>query len=181
MADPANLYAPPTAELTEPAASRSAFFAVSPLKLVVMSTATFGIYEMWWSYQNWRSFKLRGEKLNPPLRGLFAGFTNFSLFHRLRDDAARAGLVVSFAPTAWALAYLLLLSAWRLPDPTGTLLSVLTVVPLLAANSLALRLNDRLTPELRISAPWTALNVVGSLLGLVIWGVAAWASFQPQE
>jgi len=142
-----NVYAPPTAELVDPAPARSAFFAVSPLELVVMSTATFGIYEIWWSYQNWRVYQSRGEKLNAALRGFFANFTNFPLFGRLRD--------------------------------AGTVLGFFSCVPLVAANSVALRLNERLTPDRRISAPWTPLDLAGSLLGLTLWGFAIWASFFP--
>ncbi|HEU4430225.1 MAG TPA: hypothetical protein VFT98_15805 [Myxococcota bacterium] len=180
MADLPNAYAPPAAELIDPAPARSAFFAVSPLKLVVMSTATFGIYEIWWSYQNWRVYKSRGEKLNAALRGFFANFTNFALFGRLRDEAARVGVAVSFAPTAWALAYFLLVLMWRLPDPAGTVIGFFSCVPLLAANSVTLRLNGRLTPELPISAPWAPLDVAGALLGLGLWSFAIWAAFFPE-
>ena len=38
-----------------------AFFAVSPLKLIVMSTATLGIYELYWFYKNWKLIKQRTE------------------------------------------------------------------------------------------------------------------------
>ena len=35
------------------------FFPVSGLKLVVMSTVTFGLYEIYWFYQNWWLVKQR--------------------------------------------------------------------------------------------------------------------------
>jgi hypothetical protein len=38
------------------------FFPVSPLKLVVMSTVTFGIYELYWFYQNWKLVKHRTRR-----------------------------------------------------------------------------------------------------------------------
>jgi hypothetical protein len=56
------------------------FFDVSILKLVVMSTVTFNLYQIYWFYKNWRLAKERGENVIPLLRTLFAVLFAYSLF-----------------------------------------------------------------------------------------------------
>jgi hypothetical protein len=43
--------------------SQAPYFAVSLLKLTVMSVCTFGIYELYWFYKNWRLIMER-EKID---------------------------------------------------------------------------------------------------------------------
>lgn len=45
----------------------SVFFAVSPLKLVVMSVVTFGLYELFWFYKNWHYVVEHTDKTEFPL------------------------------------------------------------------------------------------------------------------
>ena len=48
------------------------FLAVSPVKFVAMSLCTFSLYEMYWSYKNWRIIKDRdGSKIMPFWRAFF--------------------------------------------------------------------------------------------------------------
>ena len=60
-----NLYAPSTAHVEDVRpiafAATPPFFAVSLLKLTVLSLCTFGVYELFWFYRNWRLIKLREE------------------------------------------------------------------------------------------------------------------------
>ena len=51
-----NIYAPPRAVVSDPppaAGAETPFFAVSPLKLVIMSLGTLTFYQLFWIYQNW--------------------------------------------------------------------------------------------------------------------------------
>src|SRR5581483_11977647 len=52
----------------------SVFFYVSPLKLVVMSIATFGLYELFWFYKNWYYVNEHtNHAVWPLMRSIFRG------------------------------------------------------------------------------------------------------------
>jgi hypothetical protein len=52
-----NLYAPPKAVVADAGWIKNGkdvcFFAVSPLKLVVLSVCTLGFYQVYWFYKHW--------------------------------------------------------------------------------------------------------------------------------
>jgi hypothetical protein len=51
------------------------FLPASPLKLVVMSLCTFGLYELYWFYMNWNLLKQRhNSDISPFWRAFFAIF-----------------------------------------------------------------------------------------------------------
>src|SRR5580698_7122097 len=68
---------------------RVVFFPVSPLKLVVMSTVTFGLYEVYWFYQNWKLIKQRtGLNIMPFWRAVFGVLFCYPFFREVEDAAA---------------------------------------------------------------------------------------------
>ena len=49
-----------------PAATAPPYFSVATHKFVAMSICTFGIYELYWFYQTWKTMRdATGEKLSP--------------------------------------------------------------------------------------------------------------------
>src|SRR5690349_17919588 len=63
---------PPIGPASSLPTGQPAFFPVSPVKLVVMSTFTFGIYELYWFYRNWKLIKQRtGASITPFWRAFF--------------------------------------------------------------------------------------------------------------
>src|SRR5687768_6989550 len=87
-----NPYAPPKAavgDLASGAGQEAVFFAVSCTKLALMSLATFGLYQLYWSYKNWQCVaRLNDEKLNAPIRAFFYTLTSYYLFRKLEERAA---------------------------------------------------------------------------------------------
>jgi hypothetical protein len=65
-----NLYAPPKAAVSDGVSGAHDadlhFFAVSPIKMVVLSVCTFGIYQIYWFYKHWVLIKERSEPLIVP-------------------------------------------------------------------------------------------------------------------
>ena len=92
-------------------------------KFVLMSILTFGLYELVWFYRNWRYVK-QAENSNiwPWARAFFAPLWYYALLKRL--DYTNAAILV--------VAYWLLVSLWRLPDPYF-LVSTLSFLPLMPA------------------------------------------------
>jgi len=164
MAEAANPYAPPSAQLAAPGGARSPFFAVGQVKFSVLAGLTFSIYAQIWAYYSWRAIRERtGERLSPLARAFFAPITNFALFARL-DREARAAQLRGFPALLTALAYLLANFAFLLRQPWGTLIPLAAFLAFVPANGAALRINRALAPDAPDLAPWTALNAVMAVL-----------------
>ncbi len=109
------------------------YFATSPGKFVAMSLCTFGLYEIFWSYRNWKFIRDRdGSEIMPFGRAFFYPLWHYSLLTQLNitleskqlSSAAYRGFLA-----AWVL---LLMPTWRLPDPYW-LVSFLTFLGFLPA------------------------------------------------
>lgn len=65
------------------------FFAISPLKLFVLSFFTVGLYTIYWFYRNWKAVhEDTGEPLSPFWRAIFSTFTAFFLFRKVARAVA---------------------------------------------------------------------------------------------
>src|SRR5262245_22041834 len=65
---------------SSPAPSGPAWFAVGTAKLVVMSVATLGLYQIYWFYQQWKRVRDGGEDVWPLPRAIFGVLFSYPLF-----------------------------------------------------------------------------------------------------
>ncbi len=147
---------------------RPPFFPVATHKFIVMSICTFGMYELYWFYQNWKRLREASqEDLSPFWRTFFAPLWSFSLFERVRDIANAARVPVGWSAGALAAIYLILSITWRLPDPWW-LISLATLVPLVPVQRAAQRVNEQhggMTEEDR-NHRYSTLNLMTIVAGV---------------
>ena len=185
-ADPSarNPYAAPKSTVDDPtpvADERPAFFAVSLSKLAIMSLVTFGIYEIYWFYQNWKSVqRLTGENLNAPIRALFYPLTSYSLFRRIREQGQRLQVNVTINAGALALSVFVLNALWRLPDPYW-LVSFLGFLPLLSVQSEVGKINRTLAPGADAKTRFGAWNVFAVVIGALLFILAILSLFLGED
>jgi hypothetical protein len=176
-----NPYAPPkavVADISEPVEPSTAppLFAVSLLKLTVMSLCTGGIYEIYWFYRNW---KLIGEReksnIYPFWRAFFRVIFCYSCFARIRDIGKTTGLAKPLPAGGLATGWIVVTISWKLPDPYWwiTYLAVAFLLPVQAhvnaINKIAAPEHD---PNARFTVwNWLAIVAGGSLLVLAIIGM----------
>jgi len=99
----------------------------------VLCLATFGFYELYWFYKNWKWLKEKqGLKVRPFWRTFFAPLFSDPLFKRISALAQERGAPPMRSPGGFAALYFLLCLSWRLPSPYS-LLSSLTFLPLIPA------------------------------------------------
>jgi hypothetical protein len=157
-----------------PAAPDTAWFLVGGTKLIVMCVATFGLYEIYWFYQQWQHVRRRsGESLQPALRTFFAGLFCYSLFRRVAESAAARDLPAP-SPIWTTVVFIALSVTWQFPEP-WRFLSLLSLGPLVlvqrAASAVAVAetpaadRNTRLTP-----LNWFGVGVFTVLILLVVLG-----------
>lgn len=167
---------------------RPALFRVGIPKLVVMSVATFGLYELFWFYEHWWALKARDQgrapgvgpyrDIHPFWRTVFAVFFTHRLLRELNAAAHRWGVDRSVAVGPATAAFILLSLAARLPDPMW-LLSLFTVVPLAFAQRVANDVIARTRPEEDANTRFAGWNWVALLIGLPLLLLAVVGSFLP--
>jgi len=173
-----NPYSPPTAELVLPAnnsVTDAPFFAVSPLKLVVMSVFTFGLYELYWFYKNWQAIQLREkENISPFWRAFFGYFYCYALFSEIREWQQEVGggkLPAGWLAAGWIIANLM----WRLPDPLWLIsaASVLFLVPVQKAVNAINRIEapDHAPNDKIRGVNWIAIVAGGLVFALALVGI----------
>jgi hypothetical protein len=164
-----NPYAAPKAEVADPSTRMApVFYPVSLLKLTLMSLATFGLYEIYWFYKNWKCVQRNdGYKVNAPIRAFFYPLMSYDLFKRIRGHADKAQLGPRLQAGLLAATIFVLAALWRLPDPWW-LVSLLGFLPLLPVQSTVNEINRKLAPQAGINGRFSGWNVVGLVVGGIL-------------
>jgi hypothetical protein len=154
-------------------------FAVSLVKLAVMSLCTLGLYELYWAYKHWDAERRRErENLSPFWRAFFAPLWGFSLFPRIQRLAATHGVPATWSGSGLGLSYFLLNLTWRLPGALW-LVSLLKVVPLLFVQRSVNTLNAAVVPSAPRNEGFSGVNIAAILVGGLLLLFAIWGSLLP--
>ena len=150
-------------------AAEPRYFPISLPKLAALSLSTFGLYQLVWFYKCWR-YEERSDTVSPVWRTIFASFSSFSLFARMKRSAASAGVPAAFSPNALGLLFLLGNMMARFGDRTDflpmELLGMATsLVPLFIVQSAVNRLNAQVAPGADRNARFTLPNIAVMVLG----------------
>lgn len=94
------------------------FLATSPVKFIAMSLCTFGIYEIYWSYRNWKVVRDRDQsEISPFWRAFFYPLWHYSLLTELNKTFESRALSSGGYRGLLTAIVLILNATWRLPDP----------------------------------------------------------------
>jgi hypothetical protein len=140
------------------------FFPVSPLKLILMSICTFGVYDVFWFYMNWGYVNRREQQIRPFLRAIFWPLFCYPLFRRIHLAAESQGTQRSFAPIPLAAGWVILRLLGGLPDPGWPigLFSVLCLVPVQATVN---EINLATNPQHNRNSRFTGWNIAALAIG----------------
>jgi hypothetical protein len=153
------------------------YFAVATHKFVAMSICTFGIYELYWFYQMWKTIRdTTDETLRPFWRAFFAPIWAFALFRDIEGRAIVEEVPANWSPGMLAVAYIVAQLLLRLPDPWW-LLSMLAFVPMLPVQRAAQAINRRCAPSSDPNARYSAANIVGLVVGGLLLSLVILGSF----
>lgn len=117
-------------------------FPVATHKFVLLSVCTFGAYVVYWCYQNWIRIKdASGADISPFWRAVMAPVSCYWLFKEIRATAVGRGLPIGWHPAVLATLYFVMSALANLPSE-WSLVSVLSVLPLIPAHQATVRIND---------------------------------------
>lgn len=167
------------------------FFSITTTRLAVLSIITFGVYEIYWFYRNWRAVK-NGEKLNiqPFWRAVFSIFFCHSLFKKILQSAKKYGFTNRYSPGLLAILYIILIllgngmgnGMGRADisnfgfDVLWLLVSISTIIPLISIQKAINFNNSKITGNSGVDGKFSKGEVVLIIIGsifflLVILGI----------
>jgi hypothetical protein len=156
-----------------PRATTGPWFPVATHKFIVLSIFSFGVYDFYWVYQNWRRVQLAtGETISPFWRTcLVVPIYAFPLLRRIRGSADAAGIEPRWNPDLLAAAFIALAFAPLLPN-IGFYLSVISCAPLVPPVMTIAAINGATgNPEGvndRYTLPCVAAIAVGAFVYLIL-------------
>jgi hypothetical protein len=157
--------------------NRAPFFSVSLAKFTAMSVCTFGVYEIYWFYKNWRLVRERENlKILPFWRAFFAFFFCYQCFSRIRAQAATIGIDHSVPAGPLAAAWIITSLLYKLPDPFW-LVSLLAFLFILPIQALANRINETMAPGHDQNRRLTGWNIAAVAGGGIFFVLAIIGSF----
>jgi len=157
------------------------FFPVSPLKLVVMSTVTLGIYELYWFYKNWKLIKQRTDSnIMPFWRAFFGVLFCYSCFKEIKDVATPRGILFPSSPGLIATGWIILKLSLKLPDPYWFVcwLTPLLLVPI---QNVINRLNAVVAPNHNPNSRFSGWNIAGTVIGGIVFVLIIIGSLLPSQ
>ena len=156
------------------------YFEVGAAKFVAMSIVTWGLYDLYWAYQQWARIKERThENLSPGLRAFFGHLWGFSLFKRIHADATSRGVSVEWASGLLGFLYLIMVAVWRLPDPWW-LITVFAFIPIIPVVLTVSAIHDTLATHRDRNSRLSGGNVAGLIFGSLFLVLAVIGTFMPE-
>lgn len=78
----------------------AAFYSTGPLKFIVLSIGTLGLFHLYWFYRNWQAIRAHdASRIRPLWRAFFAPLWTFAFGNWLNDAARRHGIATLSLPT----------------------------------------------------------------------------------
>ena len=168
MEDQDNILDPIEAQLTSSVEEQK---IISLNKFIILSIASFGLYEIWWIYKAWRFFQQK-ENLDilPAARAIFSIVFLISLFNKILSFAKEKGYVENYSSVGRFIGFFVGNALTRLPDPFG-LVSIFSFVflipPFEALNYAKENSNDLVVTE--------QTSFSGRQVGLIVVGIIFWS------
>ena len=136
-------------------------------RLILMSIISWGLYEAYWIYKNWRYVKERdGLEIKPFWRGIFGIFFVHGIMKTIRNDKQANKLEqAKFSAGGLTAGWIVLILLGNLQNMLIALPSFLCFIPVQIYIN---RVNAKLNPQ-PAHAPWSAGHIVCLVIGLALW------------
>jgi hypothetical protein len=151
------------------------FLHISVARLILLSIASFGIYEAYWVYKNWKYINERGRLgIRPFWRGVFSIFFCHSLLRRIQEDNdARALIEPSFSvqlATGWVILVILANLVGRAPGIAPSIIAAMmpSYLFLVPVQNYINSVTEKRSPGASYYG-WSAGHMVCLVVGLIFW------------
>ena len=174
-----NPYAPPQSDVKDAqgehgdARNKPLYFPVSFSKFILMNLGTFGLYRIYWFYENWRLIKER-ERVDivPLARAIFQIFFAYSLFKHIRNETERRDLAPSLSAGLVFCLWIPFILVSQVPGPFS-LLTIAAVFIFLPVQNWANKVNAHAAPDHDRNSRIVGWNWTAVLIGIPVLVVGA--------
>ncbi len=138
----------------------------------------FGIYPLFWMYDQWSFLKKRQDlKISPGWRAFFSALWAGPLASDVQKYLKKENIHVSYSPVLIGISFFVLCALHKLPDPYWllSLLSFLPILPIVEAMNQYYEKHDSHLPKFKL-AWW---QYVLTALGLLFLLLAVYGTFYP--
>lgn len=156
--------------------SEPLFLSIPVARLILLSIASCGLYEVYWIYRNWRFLKERkGLNIRPFWRGIFGIFFCHSLLRDIHADRESRTLLepafsASGLATGWVILLILANLIGRIPGAIASIISF--VMPSYLFFAPVQNYINSVT-EMQFGRPsyyrWSSGHIVCLIFGIIIW------------
>lgn len=154
------------------------FLYISPVRLILLSILSIGLYEAYWIYKNWRYIKERdGLNIKPFWRGVFGVFYCHNLLRRIHEDKdAHEVQEPTFSAgglaTGWVI--LMILAAIVSHAPSIAVSIIAAFIPsflcLVPVQNYINSVTEKRNPGQTLYG-WSSGNIVCLAFGVIIWAL----------
>ncbi|MEO8683132.1 MAG: hypothetical protein ABI665_29065 [Vicinamibacterales bacterium] len=144
----------------------------------MLSTATFGVYAIYWFYQNWSAIRdaqaphhgvpNAGGRVVPLWRASLAPFYGISLLAHIKRQAEAEAIPVTWNATVLGAAFFVISMMAFLPDPWW-LVSVGMFAPLLPPVRTCNAINVTAEDPEDVNEDYSAANIATIIIGGLVW------------
>lgn len=158
--------------------SEASLLYIPVARLVLLSIVSFGIYEAYWIYKNWRYIKEReGLKISPFWRGVFGVFFCHGLLREIHATEESTSLIEpSFSPnglaTGWVILAILANLIGRAPDVTASIIAGLmpSYLFLVPVQNYINSVTAKRTPSASYYG-WSSGHILCLVVGILLWAL----------
>lgn len=170
---------PPQVRTATPKAEPQAatlFLYIPVARLILMSIVSFGFYEAYWIYRNWRYLKERDKlAVSPFWRGMFGIFFCHSLLRRIHEDKEACSIrLPTFSPsglaTGWVVLTIVSNVVSRAPGITASVVAAFTpsFLCLIPVQSYINSVTEQRSPG-QPYYRWSLGHFVCLVPGIIVW------------
>ena len=154
------------------------FLRIPVLRLIFLSIVSFGLYESYWIYKNWRYIKERdGLNIHPFWRGIFGIFFCHRLLRRIHEDKeANSIQSPTFSPrglaTGWVILIIFANIVGRFPGISASIISAFipSFLYFMPVQHYINSIEDKRSPGQRFYR-WSSGHIVCLAFGIIIWAL----------
>ncbi|RKY84916.1 hypothetical protein DRQ11_10825 [candidate division KSB1 bacterium] len=154
------------------------FLRIPVSRLIFLSITSFGFYEAYWIYKNWRYIKERdGLNIRPFWRGVFGIFFCHSLLRRIHEDKeARSIQLPIFSPgglaTGWVILIIVSNIVSHAPGIVASIISAFipSFLCLVPVQNYINSVEEKHSPGQGFYG-WSSGHIVCLVIGIIIWAL----------
>jgi hypothetical protein len=159
----------------------STYFSVAPIKFVIMSFGTFGIYDLYWFYKNWCHIKQKNNlNIMPFWRAFFAPLWSYSAFTHIQNEINKKELSIKLNTVLFAILYFIIQATWKLPEPY-MLISVFSFLLIVPANNATTLINKKIDSGFIQNSKIESWNWLAVVVGLPLMVLGVIGTFLPVQ